>query len=349
MKYSQETAASGEILRLILQRMVLHPAAFTPMNYAVWYEYLAGINPALTEAMTPLIESRAALDNETIEKLYSQYVSEYNSDMQRALRVGIQQLLSKLVESTSEVSREAQNFGNSLLSHGKALKGNLDPSELISLVNDLAGDTGKMQGSMQTLESQLEERKKEVEKLTQEIESARVEALTDPLTGVLNRRGFEIRTQPAFSDLASTQKGFCLMMLDIDHFKKVNDTYGHLFGDKVICAIANTLKSKVKGQDAIARMGGEEFVVLLPETNTLGAFAVAEHIRQAVENGKIRTQNSNDQVGGISVSIGIAAHTEGCTLLELIDRADKALYISKQGGRNRTTIFGSDQSESHAV
>lgn len=341
MKYSQETAASGEILRLLLQRMVLHPAPFTPMTYAVWYEYLAGINPALNEVMNPLLESRAPLDNDTIEKLYNRYVSECSSDMQQALRGGIQQLLNKLVESTGEASREARHFGSSLLSHGKALKSNLEPAELIALVNNLAGDTGKMRGSMQTLESQLEASRQEVEKLNQEIETARVEAVTDPLTGVLNRRGFEIRAQTVFSDTASALKGFCLLMIDIDHFKRINDSYGHLFGDKVICAIANTLKSKVKGQDAIARMGGEEFAVLLPETNTQGAFVVAEHIRQAVESGKIRHHNSNDPIGGISVSIGVASHAGEGNLLELLDQADQALYISKQAGRNRTSIFGS--------
>jgi diguanylate cyclase len=320
--------------------MVLHPAAFTPKTYAVWYEYLAGINPALTEAMHPLVERRAALDNDTIETLYSRYVSECSSDMQQALSGGIQQLLNKLVESTSEASREAHNFGSSLLSHGKALKEDLTPSEFLNLVTSLAGDAGKMRGSVQSLESQLEESKQEVEKLNQEIESARVEALTDPLTGVLNRRGFEIKAQPYFSQPASSQQEFCLLMVDIDHFKKINDKYGHLFGDKVICAIANTLKSKVKGQDAIARMGGEEFAILLPETNMAGAFAVAEHIRQAVENGKIRN-NSNDPIGGISISIGITSRAKGGNLLELLDQADKALYISKNGGRNRTSIFGS--------
>ncbi|MDO8989379.1 MAG: GGDEF domain-containing protein [Sideroxyarcus sp.] len=341
MKYTQETAASGEILRLLLQKIVLHPAAFTPANYAVWYEHLAGINPALSAAMNPLLESRAALDNEIIERLYSQYVSECSSDMQQKLRGGIRQLLGKLAECTSDASREARRFGSSLLSHGKALQGNLDSDELLALINNLAGDTGKMHGSMRTLESQLEASKLEVEKLNKEIESARVEAVTDPLTGVLNRRGFELKAQPLFSDPEPAQKGFCLLMLDIDHFKKVNDAYGHLFGDKVICAVANTLKSKMKGQDAIARIGGEEFAVLLPETKLEGAFVVAEHIRQAVENGKIRHQNSNDPIGGISVSIGIAPYTPGGNLPELMDRADKALFISKHNGRNKTSIFGS--------
>jgi diguanylate cyclase len=306
----------------------------------VWYEHLVGINPALSEAMNKVLDSDDMLDDDTIEKFYMQYVSECNSDMQNILRGEFKELLNKLSKSSAEAAKEALHFGSSLQTHGDALKSGLGASELLALINNLAGDTGKIRGSMQTLETQLETSKQEVEKLNLEIESARVEALTDPLTSLLNRRGFEARAQPIFADTAATNIGFCMLMLDIDHFKKVNDTYGHLFGDKVICAIANTLKSKVKGQDAVGRMGGEEFAVLLPETNINGAFTVAEHIRQAIENGKIRRQNSDEQIGGISISIGIAPHTNGCSLELLLDQADKALYDSKQGGRNRTSIFG---------
>jgi diguanylate cyclase len=341
MKYSQGTAESAELLRLTLQKMVSQPAALTPPNYAVWYEHLAGINPPLSEAMNKLLDSDAKLDDDTIEKFYAQHVSECSSDIQQVLRGGIKQLLNKLSVSTAEATRDALQFGHRLQTHGNALKDGLDSSELGTLINNLAGDTGKMHGSMQTLEAQLQTSKQEVEKLNQEVESARAQALTDPLTSLLNRRGFESKALPIFTDPASKRNGFCMLMLDIDHFKKVNDTYGHLFGDKVICAIANTLKSKVKGQDAIARIGGEEFAVLLPETNIKGALAVAEQIRQAVENGKIRHHDSEEPIGGISISIGVASHREGCNLEALLDQADRALYTSKQSGRNRTSVFGS--------
>ncbi|BBI98925.1 GGDEF domain-containing protein [Ferrigenium kumadai] len=340
MKYSRERAASAEILRLALQKMASHPAAFTPPNYAVWYDYLTGINPALSEAMNNRLSSDTKLDDDTIEKFYAQYVSESGADVQQVLRKDIKQLLSKLAGFTAETDRQALHFGSSLQTYGDALKGSLGTEELDSLINTMADDTDKMRGSMQQLQAQLEASKQQVEKLNQELESARGEAVTDPLTGVLNRRGFEIRTQALFADEIAIAKGLCLLMIDIDHFKKINDTYGHLFGDKVISAVANTLKSKVKGQDAVARLGGEEFAVLLPETNLAGALVVAEHIRQSIESGKIRRVDGNDQIGGITISIGVAAHAKGGGLVELMNRADKALYVSKQSGRNRATVFG---------
>ena len=340
MKYEQDRNASGEILRLLIQKMAGHPAAFSPLNYAVWYEFATGINPALGEAMTKLFDSGVKLDDDAIEKLYIKYVSECNIDVQRVLREDIQQLLNKLAGTTEETNKHAHQFGNSLLAYGDTLKQDLSESKLGVLISNMASDTDKMRDSMQNLQSELEDSKQQVEKLHQELQSARGEALTDPLTGILNRRGFEIKSNSSFTDQTMLDKGLCLLMLDIDHFKKINDTYGHLFGDKVIRAIATTVKSKIRGEDSVARLGGEEFAVMLPETNISGAHAVAEHIRQSIEKGKIRRLDTQEQIGGITISIGIAAYCNGISVTELIDQADKALYVSKNTGRNRTSVFG---------
>jgi diguanylate cyclase len=339
MKYAQDRNASGEILRLLIQKMAGHPAAFTPPNYAVWYEYTTGINPSLSEEMGKLLDSKKKLDDDTIEKLYAKYVSECNVDVQRVLREDIQQLLGKLAGLTEETDSQAHQFGDNLQAYGETLKQGLDASKLGALIGNMTGDTNKMRGSMQNLQSELAASKEQVEKLHQELESARGEALIDPLTGILNRRGFEAKVKQVFSDKALTDKGLCLLMLDIDHFKKINDTYGHLFGDKVIRAIAEALKSKVKGQDAVARLGGEEFAVLLPETTVPGARVVAEHIRQSIESGKIRRLDTQEQIGGITISIGISVYAGNGNIVELLDQADKALYVSKESGRNRTSVY----------
>ena len=104
MKYEQDRASSGEILRLLIQKMAGHPAAFTPITYSVWYEFSTGINPALNEAMTQLLDRGDKLDDDTIEKLYLKYVSECNIDVQRILREDIQKLLVKLAGSAEETN-----------------------------------------------------------------------------------------------------------------------------------------------------------------------------------------------------------------------------------------------------
>lgn len=339
MKYDHDRNASGEILRLLIQKMAGQPAAFTPLNYAVWYEFTTGINPALSEEIGKIFNKGDKLDDDTIENLYVKYVSECNLDLQRTIRENIQQLLGKLAESTAETDSHAHKFGNNLQTYGDTLKNNLDAATLDALINNMVNDTDKMRGSMQNMQTELASSKQEVEKLSQELQSARGEAMTDPLTAILNRRGFETKARETFADKAILGKGVCMLMLDIDHFKKINDTYGHLFGDKVIRAIAETLKSKVRGQDSVARLGGEEFAVLLEETNVTGARIVAEHIRQSIERGKIRRLDTQEHISGITISIGIAAYTNGCSIVDLMDQSDKALYASKKKGRNQTTVF----------
>ena len=339
MKYEHDRQASEEILRLLIKKMAEHPAAFTPQNFAVWYEYATGINPALSETITKLLDNGAVLDDDAIEKLYLKYVSECNMDVEWALREDIQHLLIKLAETTKETDLQAHRFDTSLHKYGDTLKQNLDSAQLVDLIKMMAGDTSKMIGSMQELQSELTASKQKVEKLHLELQSARGEALIDPLTGILNRRGFENSAKLTFSGHTTPAKGICLLMIDIDHFKQINDTYGHLFGDKVIRAIANTIKSKVRGQDSVARLGGEEFALLLAETNLAGAHTVAETIRQTIEGCQIHRLDTHEKIGGITISVGIAEYACGDSLVDVLGHADKALYASKRQGRNRTSVY----------
>ena len=349
MKYEHDRHANEEILRLLIQKMAAHSAAFTPQNFAVWYEYTTGINPALSETITKLLGDRAIFDDDTVERLYLKFVSECNMDVEWALREEIQQLLKKLAETTSETDNQAHQFDTSLHSYGDTLKQNLEPAQLIALISNMAGETNKMIGSMQGLQLELTASKQKAEKLHLELQSARGEALLDPLTGILNRRGFENSAKLTLSDHPALSKGMCLLMIDIDHFKQINVTYGHLFGVKVIRAVANTLKSKVRGQDSVARLGGEEFALLLAETNVVGAHTVAENIRRTIEGCQIQRLDNQERIGGITISIGIAPYTSGSGLIDLLGHADKALYVSKRQGRNRTTVYASSMASGETI
>ena len=132
--------------------------------------------------------------------------------------------------------------------------------------------------------------------------------------------------------------GHCLLLGDIDHFKSVNDTYGHLLGDKVIKFVAKVFKDGTKGQDLAARFGGEEFAVLLPDTPLSGATAVAENLRKAVEAGRLRRTDTGEAVRQVTISIGATILLPGEPAGATISRADAALYRAKQGGRNRVEV-----------
>jgi len=337
--YTQNKEESAEILRLILQRMVKHPASFTPPTYAVWYEFLAGINPRLNAEMNKLLEADAQINNDTAQSLFDRYISEVNPEAQIKFRQNMQKLLDGMAHQAELARAGTDRFTEDLDKFGSGLGEKPDAQLLQQLVGAVMQGTQLMQGSVSSLQDKLIESKGRVEKLQRELQSAKSEALTDPLTKALNRRGFEAEMKKLIANPEFADKRVSFLMMDIDFFKKINDTYGHLFGDSVICGITGALKAQVKGQDAVARMGGEEFAVVLPNTPPEGAFALAEHIRKSIERAKIRRSAKHEDVGGITISIGVADCDICGDWRDALDQADIALYVSKKTGRNKTTIY----------
>ncbi|MBI3805091.1 MAG: diguanylate cyclase [Nitrospirae bacterium] len=162
-------------------------------------------------------------------------------------------------------------------------------------------------------------------------------AITDGLTGIFNHRRFQERLQEEFIRSGRTADPFSVLMIDIDYFKKINDTFGHPAGDAVLKTVAKLLMKLVRRLDVVARYGGEEFVVLLLKSDSKQAFQMAERIRKAIEAAPVDWQG---QKIAATVSIGVAAHPEDATKREdLIASADRALYASKRTGRNRSTLY----------
>jgi diguanylate cyclase (GGDEF)-like protein/PAS domain S-box-containing protein len=168
---------------------------------------------------------------------------------------------------------------------------------------------------------------------TQELIDA---ALTDPLTGLHNRRGLEGRSEALHFRPGGAPVTQVWIMVDIDHFKRVNDTYGHEAGDEVLKAVAEALRSTARGADIVARFGGEEFVLVLPDTSAELAIRIAERLRLAIEG---LSTNVEGQVIRVTASFGVAQRAAQESQLEVLERADAALYASKNEGRNRVTLF----------
>ncbi|MBA4384627.1 MAG: GGDEF domain-containing protein, partial [Anaerolinea sp.] len=162
-------------------------------------------------------------------------------------------------------------------------------------------------------------------------------ATTDPLTQLFNRRKFEETASKEFERSLRYNRPLCAIMIDLDQFKIVNDTYGHLAGDQALASLAALCKNNLRNIDILARYGGEEFIILLPETTLPEAMSTAERLRRECEITPI--YSAHGQIL-ITISLGLAELNKTCnTLEELIDRADQALYASKHAGRNKTTLW----------
>lgn len=162
-------------------------------------------------------------------------------------------------------------------------------------------------------------------------------ASVDGLTGVHNRRRLDELLPRYLGRVDHGSGGLCLVMTDIDHFKSFNDTYGHGTGDEVLLKVAQVLETRSRPTDFVARYGGEEFTVVLPTTNSEQALMVAERLRSSVEQLKL-TQKDGTPLPTLTISLGIAQALPGESPQSLLERADKALYSAKKGGRNRAVL-----------
>jgi two-component system, cell cycle response regulator len=176
-------------------------------------------------------------------------------------------------------------------------------------------------------------RKLYADRLRTMVSSAVEQAVTDPLTGLYNRRYLDAHMNSAVARAATTGQPVCMLVFDIDHFKAVNDTYGHDAGDDVLRHFADRLRLGVRGIDLVARYGGEEFVLIMPETDKGFAGTVAERLRTDVEKVVFSTR-SGARIP-VTVSIGLAEWQSGDSVESLFRRADEALYAAKRAGRNR--------------
>lgn len=334
MSEQDSAERSAELLRLALPLMSKHADGFKPISYAVWYEYVAG-NEALRQEIDANIQNGARLTTAVTFDLYKRYMIDRVEMAVNNARSGLLDVLGKMKGTLVDANSRASGFNEDIESFSRSIAASDDRAELMANVGEMLERARSMSEAFNSIRANVSAGQQDIDRLTDELDRMRLEAQTDPLTSLLNRRGFDTALKAMMERSVQDQSELSLLMVDIDHFKRVNDSYGHLFGDQVIRGVAQAIKSLVKGRDIGARFGGEEFTVLLPNTGLEGAKVVAGNIRALVERSKIRRNNSNEAIGNLTVSVGVATWQSGESGESLVDRADRALYEAKRGGRNR--------------
>ena len=288
--------------RQAIERMVKDRLPPTPENYAVYYHYFAGDKPALNSAYEALAE-RGKITQDQCAELYEKYlinegvksmVEDASSVLDTELKK-VMELLAASVKGTDEFGQNLDSFSGKLSAAGsiEVLRGAVE--KITHETRVVAAHNAKLQEDLAVTSGQLTEIREDFDRVHRELQ-------LDPLTEVGNRKFFEAEIARAMAEAREQNTLLSLLMVDIDHFKKFNDTHGHLIGDQVLRLVARTLVENLKGRDVIARYGGEEFVILLPQTRVQDAERVANQLRASLATKNIKKRGSNEVLGVITIS-----------------------------------------------
>lgn len=337
MRYIESKDQSAELLRLSLPLMGRQTAAYHPISYTIWYEHLAGINPALSTALTARLEASEPLNDDEVYGLYMRHVSERDAAVLDDLQARLQILLDDTAQTFNSAGEDTGHFSRTLRESRSDLAEEVTEAKIQQVISRLLSEALRMETMTQILTEKLEGRTQEVKALTQQLQRAQIEAVIDPLCAIHNRRGFQ-REAKTVLETDGGLAGCALVLADVDHFKQINDTFGHVLGDKVLRSIAGIFRDSIKGRDIAARIGGEEFALLLPQTTLEEARSLAEQIRATIARGRICRDQTRESIGSITVSLGVATGALGDSLEMLMFRADQALYAAKRAGRNQVCV-----------
>jgi diguanylate cyclase len=290
---------------------------------------LIGLAVAAAGALHAWLKAaRAAKPSKAEARAKTLEITEVQLDAELAV---ILRFMRTYVEANDSYSRSLAHAHRNL--HGLA-----KPEQVRALVKFLIAENEKMQRESIDLQRNLEQSKSQIEKLRWNLAEAQELGLRDPLTSLGNRRSFDINLAKEIEDAHQHRSALCLVMGDIDRFKGINDTFGHQIGDEILKMFAKLLSSNVKGRDTVARFGGEEFAIILPETKLGDAERLTESIRGQLASKELAVNNSGEPIGRITASFGVAQLEPQDTSESLVQRADARLYEAKCGGRNRVIV-----------
>lgn len=310
----------------------------TPLNFELWLQYLGDPDGALGREIQRMLAAGEPFTEATAEVLAAEYLprARLTEEIRDAGRV-LDRELSSVSEAISRAHRAQADYGLTLEGAAGSLEVADGAPQLRAIVSSLSDATRKIRTDNDVLEKKLELSTREIARLSEHLEQVRRDSMTDALTNLANRKAFDEQLESACQTALSDGARLSLAVLDIDHFKRFNDTWGHQTGDQVLRYVAGVLARTAGAPRVAARYGGEEFALIFPGESLPEVEAALEGIRKEIGSRSLRRRSTNDDLGAVTVSIGFANHRGGESAASLLGRADAALYASKRSGRNRVT------------
>lgn len=339
MRYRDSIEDSRQFLRLTLEHIGKHGLPTDPVNYCIWYEYASGKNEALNTAIDRHIEENGVLSEAACQTFFARFIIGANETITTRVTEELKKIFAEIIGAIKATNRHFSESENNIDSINEALVPGLSVADVDKIVDQIKHEIRKLESSNSDFKTQLQQATEEIDRLKTKMARYRTEALKDPLTRIDNRRGFEKKLIDAITAANSDATTLCIIIADIDHFKQVNDKHGHLVGDNLLRMVAATIKDLTKGKDTVARIGGEEFVIMLPDTPVTGATKLAEDMRRTFESLDLKKKNTGESLGTITLSFGVTGYRSEEAAKAFLKRADEALYQSKEAGRNRVTCL----------
>ena len=305
----------------------------TPRNYRVWFEYVLGENKELVADVKGRVGRAEPFSPDVNAQLYAKHFGSEDEGASEA-EDKTQRILKDILGELLSASDSASDYGEKLEAYSRRLGEAQGVSDIHSIISSLIGDTTEMSVSSKRLRSRLEKSTANAKSLRQELRKTKQEARVDALTGLNNRRAFDIELEEVHEKFQTSGGMYCVLMIDVDNFKIFNDNYGHKVGDAVLQVVGAILKETVGNGGSAARYGGEEFVLLIHTPSISQACAMAERARRRFASKRFKIAKTGKSIGEITASVGVALVNAEDTPESIVVRADKALYLAKQSGRN---------------
>ncbi|MCQ8128015.1 GGDEF domain-containing protein [Methylomonas rivi] len=331
--YDFSFTLNADYLKKIIPLLTRHQIAANPINYAIFYDYVTELNPSLTSAVNRLLSQNTVFDSETSLELYGNFISNASLKSFDNIQQQIHKVIRQATDAINDTCHKAEQTNDSFQKKSAILESKPEIATTQSILQEIIQETKSLAATSHAMQMQLNQANAEMEQLRNELARVRQMAVTDGLTGLLNRRAFD----QTLSEIIEQPDGetTCLSLLDIDHFKRINDTFGHTIGDNVLKYVASLLKKHAEGHHHVARYGGEELAIIMPNTPKHKAIEISENIRIEMEKSRLKRKTDNATLGLITLSVGIAELHVNDNPESFITRADTALYQAKESGRNK--------------
>ncbi|MBF0264639.1 MAG: diguanylate cyclase [Gammaproteobacteria bacterium] len=336
LNYRHNFEEANSYLRLSLSMLGKYNLPPNLINFTLCYEYVMKSNKVLMAELDKCFNNGGLTDDKS-EELFKKYIWDKDKRFLEQLNNVLSEQLKTMLGDVQTVHEQTSSSTSQLDHHAKRLQSTESPESIKEISNEILIEANNILNTNQSFEEKLNKTQSELEGLKKELKQTKEQSETDPLTNLKNRRAFDTRLDEEIERAKANSSPVTLIIFDIDHFKNINDQYGHIVGDKVIRYVANILLKRVRKHEMACRFGGEEFTVLLPGSNGNNALAFAEGIRKQVETSTLSIHSTNEKIENLTISAGISIYSNHEDSESFINRADKALYLSKSNGRNKST------------